>query len=588
MTTTERQPAEPLDGAVRRFEDGFCRFLLKNHRASNAQLGQDLLALYALPEGRVFLDVGAADPMLLSNTRLLEDRGWTGLLVEPIPAVQERIAASRSSVLVRAAVTPEPQGPQLFHIVTDLPELSALATRSVADSHETAGRRNAFTAIQVETIGIAALAADCLARFGRLDFVSIDVEGLELPLMQRFPFDVVTPDIFVIEHNFTEALPALDALMATQDYVRVAPQLSRWDAWYVRRAVLGRTVQPTLALPTSPVSVHDWVVVNRLEIIRFANERGISGTYDVLSALLARSPLDYRLAARTGRQALAEDHMQDAADLGLLASRTALQAGDRAFAAAHVTPLIRIARRALGQSASPLPNLQWITPGPMPPVHGVHHVRMADGLLFLANRLPVVRRDADVAFGGLMMKVPLQARMVACGGAWPYYASWFLSERPANGECAIAEWDPVALALGIETLRINGVEANVHFGAPRAESESARTTLADGTVVEVPRFELAEFLERKGWNAVDVLFLGPAKSHDWLISVFSDAITKYKIRNLVISYNNSDEKMFISTFFAELGYQIMAAGETEGLRRMDGLTGEDPPDSASILVGRLA
>lgn len=33
----------------------------------------------------VFLDVGSADGILYSNTKALEDRGWTGICIDPFP-----------------------------------------------------------------------------------------------------------------------------------------------------------------------------------------------------------------------------------------------------------------------------------------------------------------------------------------------------------------------------------------------------------------------------------------------------------------------------------------------------------------------
>ena len=52
---------------------------------SYSQHGEDLEIAALLPDTGWFLDIGAYRPMELSNTRLLYERGWSGVMFEPSP-----------------------------------------------------------------------------------------------------------------------------------------------------------------------------------------------------------------------------------------------------------------------------------------------------------------------------------------------------------------------------------------------------------------------------------------------------------------------------------------------------------------------
>jgi hypothetical protein len=73
---------------------------------SYSQLGQDLdvLKLYSNKQTGTFIEIGASDGKILSNTYLLEQMGWTGICVEPIPEKFELLQKNRKSINVNKAV----------------------------------------------------------------------------------------------------------------------------------------------------------------------------------------------------------------------------------------------------------------------------------------------------------------------------------------------------------------------------------------------------------------------------------------------------------------------------------------------------
>jgi hypothetical protein len=63
---------------------------------------QALVAEY-LPAKGFFVEVGAFHPVFLSQTWMLEQRGWDGLLIEPIPAQAEHLRRDRRARVFQVA-----------------------------------------------------------------------------------------------------------------------------------------------------------------------------------------------------------------------------------------------------------------------------------------------------------------------------------------------------------------------------------------------------------------------------------------------------------------------------------------------------
>jgi hypothetical protein len=66
----------------------------------------------------VFVEVGANDPVQLSQTYRLEQLGWSGILIEPLAECADRLrSARRARVYEVAAGAPEDEGRELPFLV---------------------------------------------------------------------------------------------------------------------------------------------------------------------------------------------------------------------------------------------------------------------------------------------------------------------------------------------------------------------------------------------------------------------------------------------------------------------------------------
>ena len=169
---------------------------------TDSQFGEDVFVgkYFAGRPSGTWLDIGAFHPRIASNTERLRRRGWTGINVDADPAkIRLFMWFRRGDVNVCAAVA----GPSRSHAV-----LRRGASGSSYGSMDRLELTDGPDALPTRTV------ADILAEAGpsQVDFVSIDVEGLEAEILAGFPFDQYQPELFCVE-----------VLDTTLDGVRASP-----------------------------------------------------------------------------------------------------------------------------------------------------------------------------------------------------------------------------------------------------------------------------------------------------------------------------------------------------------------------------
>ena len=176
----------------------------------------------------VFVEVGANQPRDGSQTWLLEQNGWRGVLVEP----QERLYRElfqqrpRSQVFRAACSAPEKAGVGELHIPDDSLNGFATLERNVDDFDIR------YTRIErVEIVTLDSLLAK--AGYSKVDFISIDTEGTELDVLRGFSLATYKPALILLE----DKCQSLDKhrFLRGQGYKLV--KRTELNNWYVPREV---------------------------------------------------------------------------------------------------------------------------------------------------------------------------------------------------------------------------------------------------------------------------------------------------------------------------------------------------------------
>lgn len=143
------------------------------------QLNQEIFALLMNRfRPGFFLEIGANDGFTFSNTVYLENEfGWNGILIEANQKYMASLANRKKSIIVNKAVSSH-QGMAEF---IDAGLYGGLKS-GLDDTHLQHTKDS--KCINVECMGLQEI-LDMVAAPDRIDFVSIDVEGGEMPIVEQ-------------------------------------------------------------------------------------------------------------------------------------------------------------------------------------------------------------------------------------------------------------------------------------------------------------------------------------------------------------------------------------------------------------------
>ena len=171
-----------------------------------SQYGQDQIVFELLgkPKTGVFIDIGANDGLTFSNSFLFEEKGWQGICIEPHPTIFIELQNNRKCHCVNACIADKDGWVNFLAVEGPSHMLSGIY--SFMDRHhreriekEIAEHGGNKTLIKVEALTPATL----LKRYSiiGIDFLSVDTEGCELPILHTFNFDENSARVISLENG---------------------------------------------------------------------------------------------------------------------------------------------------------------------------------------------------------------------------------------------------------------------------------------------------------------------------------------------------------------------------------------------------
>lgn len=205
---------------------------------SQSQLGQEIFAnsINCYEKG-FFIEVGVGDGISISNTYRLERLGWEGILVEPNPEFKDNFIANRTCNLEFSALWNRSD--------TNLEFVSDGYFSRLSEFHASAGDPNTVSLPnrphgKGRTVVNSITFEELLSKFKAptfIDYISIDVEGGELEILQHFPFDKYKVKCWTIEHNYGSARSKIAKLLFSRGYKQVYADSSMHDDFYIYASV---------------------------------------------------------------------------------------------------------------------------------------------------------------------------------------------------------------------------------------------------------------------------------------------------------------------------------------------------------------
>jgi FkbM family methyltransferase len=168
-------------------------------------------------DGGVFIEAGANDGVRQSNTYYFEKfRGWTGLLVEPVPELAAECRRNRRGAVVREAAL---VACEMANAKVELQVAGLMSTVMGALGDETATAKHVAAAIAVQKnvrlgrIQVPARTLSALideAGIGpEIDLLSLDVEGAEEAALRGLDFARHAPRFICVEARNEERIAAV-------------------------------------------------------------------------------------------------------------------------------------------------------------------------------------------------------------------------------------------------------------------------------------------------------------------------------------------------------------------------------------------
>lgn len=169
----------------------------KRYRISFSKSGEDiqLYKLLGKATGK-YLDIGCYEPVSFSNTYHFYLRGWSGIVVDPNPELVERFKKIRpNDIFVNKGISQSPGTLKYYMLPKNMSSMNTfdykfLIEKNLLDKIE--------KEIEVPLISIEDLVNEHKLH-DKIDFMDIDVEGMDFQVLLSNNWDQFRPKLVMIE-----------------------------------------------------------------------------------------------------------------------------------------------------------------------------------------------------------------------------------------------------------------------------------------------------------------------------------------------------------------------------------------------------
>lgn len=175
---------------------------------SRGACGQDIFIarLLNFKKNGVFFDIGANDGVTLNNTIYFEkELGWTGVAVEPVSYIFEKLQSNRSCHLINGCLSAKSGKAAFLELVGDANMYSTLKIHNTGLSARRIRKRIKRQKSQLNEVMVNCYTfSELVAKynFKEVDFLSLDIEGGELEILKSIDFNITPISVISVENNW--------------------------------------------------------------------------------------------------------------------------------------------------------------------------------------------------------------------------------------------------------------------------------------------------------------------------------------------------------------------------------------------------
>lgn len=169
-------------------------------RPSYSQEGEDIILdkLFGQQAKGFYIDVGAHHPMRFSNTYSFYRRGWCGINIDAMPASMLAFRKSRPrDINLEMAILKE-RGSLKYYQFNE-PALNGFSA-SLSEQRDGLGSYKVIGVVEMEGLPLGEVLEKYMpATIRQIDFMSVDVEGLDLEVLQSNDWERFRPKVILVE-----------------------------------------------------------------------------------------------------------------------------------------------------------------------------------------------------------------------------------------------------------------------------------------------------------------------------------------------------------------------------------------------------
>jgi hypothetical protein len=188
------------------------RDYLKPPTRSYSQYGEDLIvATYFRMRGQrtgYYVDIGAFHPRKFSNTHLLHRAGWHGIVVDVDRRKLRAFEVARRGKVhaIHAAVAPVAGVSTLYRFDRIWSEIDTIDRQTAEQYRDASGVP--FTTEEIRAVSIN----DVLSGAPRIDFLNLDIEGIDVEVLESLDVARFRPQLICFENESSYSCAFLDAI----------------------------------------------------------------------------------------------------------------------------------------------------------------------------------------------------------------------------------------------------------------------------------------------------------------------------------------------------------------------------------------
>lgn len=179
--------------------DSFYHQYLNSHAGIYySQEGEDILLsrIFAEQAGGFYVDVGAHHPRRFSNTYFFYKRGWRGINIDALPGSMKVFQKIRPcDINLELAVSEREQ--VLTYYMFNEPALNGFS-KTISEKRQTDVYKITNT-IDVSAFPLYRILDNHLPLGQNIDFLSVDVEGLDLQVLESNDWGKYSPKVILVE-----------------------------------------------------------------------------------------------------------------------------------------------------------------------------------------------------------------------------------------------------------------------------------------------------------------------------------------------------------------------------------------------------